>query len=607
MIQLTAAIDIKAESATGCKVRILAYGGGVMSPQGHGELVIDLKGLELPDQVPLLAEHNDSLDGIIGKGKPKIEAGKLYVDGQLIDGEKANKIRALSQSGIPLQASVGVEPTRKRLVKDGETVLVNGQTIKASRPLTLVEAGKLREISIVSLGADSTTSAIVAKKGTQMSEVITADNNHDLIRAERERIAQINRMTTGDWGSQDAVIARLRDQAINEEISLSVLANSLLECIRAQRPKGPAIHASHHDNMNEKTLEASLMIRAGQESLAVKAYGEQTVEAARKAGIHSLVDLCKASLLANYKDVPSSRDEMIRASVSNSNLPNILSNTLGRSLIESYTSATQGWRPFARVLSAANFQPQTAIRPSTFEPLEQVAPGGNLTHASLNEDGVYSWRVDTFGRMLTIDRRDIVNDNLQAFSEVGPMMGMAAGRSLNDLVWKTILGAGTHYSVGNKNLISGGTSALSITSLGNLIAKMRQQVDRNGMNIDLQLSALVVPVELEATARAILASAEIKGSTNEPSGNPMFGIVPNLVVEPRLSNSVFTGNSATAWYLFAQPIHAPILVGFLQGRESPTIETADADFATLGMQMRIYHDYGCALGDAKASAKSAGA
>ena len=42
-----------------------------------------------------------------------------------------------------------------------------------------------------------------------------------------------------------------------------------------------------------------------------------------------------------------------------------------------------------------------------------------------------------------------------------------------------------------------------------------------------------------------------------------------------------------------------IEVAFLNGQESPTIETADADSNVLGVQMRGYHDFGVALQDPK--------
>jgi len=74
-----------------------------------------------------------------------------------------------------------------------------------------------------------------------------------------------------------------------------------------------------------------------------------------------------------------------------------------------------------------------------------------------------------------------------------------------------------------------------------------------------------------------------------------------------LSNSHYTGNSSKAWYLLADPGDLPVIeVAVLNGQESPTIETAEADFSVLGIQMRGYHDFGVALQDARGGVKAKG-
>jgi hypothetical protein len=51
---------------------------------------------------------------------------------------------------------------------------------------------------------------------------------------------------------------------------------------------------------------------------------------------------------------------------------------------------------------------------------------------------------------------------------------------------------------------------------------------------------------------------------------------------------------------------AAIEVVFLNGIEAPTIETADANFAVLGIQMRGVHDFGVALQETRAAVKAKG-
>jgi hypothetical protein len=68
------------------------------------------------------------------------------------------------------------------------------------------------------------------------------------------------------------------------------------------------------------------------------------------------------------------------------------------------------------------------------------------------------------------------------------------------------------------------------------------------------------------------------------------------------------GFSATAWYLFRDPqILAPMVVSFLNGVETPTVESADADFDQLGVQFRGYHDFGVDFAEWLSGVKSKGA
>ncbi len=66
-----------------------------------------------------------------------------------------------------------------------------------------------------------------------------------------------------------------------------------------------------------------------------------------------------------------------------------------------------------------------------------------------------------------------------------------------------------------------------------------------------------------------------------------------------------TGYSANSWYLLADPNSVPAFqVGFLQGRRQPTIETADAQFNTLGIGMRCFFDFGVARVEYQGAVKS---
>jgi predicted ATP-grasp superfamily ATP-dependent carboligase len=69
----------------------------------------------------------------------------------------------LAKNGFEFQASVGVEPVEHGRVKPGEKVQVNNRTLSAPEGgFTLVRKGKLREVSIVSMGCDDRTAVAIA-------------------------------------------------------------------------------------------------------------------------------------------------------------------------------------------------------------------------------------------------------------------------------------------------------------------------------------------------------------------------------------------------------------------------------------------------------------
>ena len=75
-LQFTAPLKIEAAaSGKRPKISILAYSGRVMPVGSHGDVVIDLAGLELPTSLTLLADHDNSINAVIGSGSPAVASG----------------------------------------------------------------------------------------------------------------------------------------------------------------------------------------------------------------------------------------------------------------------------------------------------------------------------------------------------------------------------------------------------------------------------------------------------------------------------------------------------------------------------------------------------
>jgi hypothetical protein len=478
-------------------------------------------------------------------------------------------------------------------------VQVNGKSIVAGRSgFTLVKAGVLREVSIVAIGADAGTSVAIAaqQKESTMNEHGTMTD--PAIIAETERLNAIRAACGGRFND-------IEERAIVEGWDVR---RTRLEVLRASRPQVTTINTRSFAP-SRQTLEAAVLAHMGYEHLAEKFLGATAAQQARDLRATNLIDLCRAALELDGRDIPSSRDALIRAALSTYSLPVALGDTANRILMESYTETPATWRSFAGIKSATDFKPHTGLRGSDVGDLTQLAPGGEIKHGSVKEM-TYPYSVNTFAKMLSIDRRDVVNDDLSLFDEAARNLGRAAMRSLSDLVYQVLLAnSGNFFGSGHANYDTGPATALSSASLGAGIAKMMSQRDGEGRDLDIRPRVLLVPPELQQTAKELLLSDYLQRAANDvPTGNALKNAV-TLEVEPRLSNAGrFNGISAKAWYLFAGPADTPLIVAFLQGVQSPQVEFfgLDSQPNTLAVSWRVYFDYGAALADHRAAYKAKG-
>lgn len=577
------------------------YNGGLLRLGGFFRpVVIDLAGLKVDRQDnPVLAAHDPAR--IVGHTDAiKVTSRNITASGLISGvGPDAAEVRQLAANGFPWQMSIGASADRMESVESGVSVTVNGRTFTG--PLAVARQSTLREISFVSIGADSSTSATVAA---------SQRGNHMLTKEEIQAIRAVGKDLSlkGDLAAR---YAEAEDKCLAGEITLDQLKAEALEALRDSRPQAPGIIVARGTNTGPDHLAAALMVRAGFSQAAEKAFGATVMEQSKRLHSAAMPDLCAIALRMDGRSEPHGRQEMIRAALSTGSMPTALGSSANKILASVYMTAPAPWRAFAAVKTAANFKTHTSVRPTFLGNLEEVGPGGEIKYDEYEEE-TYEWSVDTYARQLQVSRQAFINDDLSAFAEVLPSFGKAAARALNNLVATTILAnAGSFWDASNSNYISGSTTNLSAAGLDQGMQKLRQMKDAEGNYLDLTPGCLLVPAILEATGRALLQSDEllrnISSNDNLPSGNVWKGMA-QLAVDPRLGDSSYTGYSTTAWWLFAEGGES-VVVGFLDGQQMPTLESfgLDADINHLAYGFRVYHDFGCALGDERGSIKSKGA
>jgi len=624
---------------------MVAYSGDAMRIEGwRFPVVVDFEGLTIPSQRRPVRFGHSMYAGVGHTERIAVENGRLLAEGIVSrDTLAAREVVASGRRGFPWQASLGAAVQQSEFVRAGKAVTVNGRTLEG--PLYVARRTVLGEISFVDLGADSNTAATIA---AQQQESQSMDETKDTEVVEASEAAtepEVTREQAADEAGTEASppvdpVPEIRAKAIAEtkrlaairrvcngrfpEVEEKAIAEGWstdkceLEVLRASRPKAPAVHVV--DNaMDGQVLEAACMLTAKLADVE-ELHDDKTLEAASKRfrGGIGLQELLLEAAWANGFTGRNFRDSRsvlrhafghdLRAAFSTIDIGGILSNVANKFLLEGFFSVERTWRNITSVRNVSDFKTVTSYRLIGKDQYEQVAPGGELKHGTLGEES-YSNKADTYGLLLSIDRRDIINDDLGAITTVPRKLGRGSGLKINDVFWTIFLNNANFFKAANNNYLEGADTVLSIDGLSKAEQTFMDQTDADGKPIGIMPAVMLVPTSLSAMATMLFKSLEIRdttASTKYPVANPHAGKF-RAEVSRYLANAQYTGSSAKAWYLLADPNDLAVIeVAFLNGQESPTIETAEADFNVLGVQMRGYHDFGVALQEPKGGAKAKG-
>ena len=119
------------EAASGGRPKVVgtAYGGVKMKlPGWKYPVVVDLAGMEIPDSVPLLANHDNRTSARVGMVTATVADGALGITGEIVsDGDDARNIIDQCKAGADWQLSIGADVRECELVQR-DSREINGQT-----------------------------------------------------------------------------------------------------------------------------------------------------------------------------------------------------------------------------------------------------------------------------------------------------------------------------------------------------------------------------------------------------------------------------------------------------------------------------------------------
>jgi hypothetical protein len=250
--------------------------------------------------------------------------------------------------------------------------------------------------------------------------------------------------------------------------------------------------------------------------------------------------------------------------------------------------------------------------------LQQLNEKGEYHRAQLTDNNV-SYQLATYGEIVALTRKVIINDDLQAFTRVPALLGVAAARLESDTVWAIITSnpaaiyAGDKtstalFAAGHNNLLTGAASsidptvagAVALVALGDGRKALRQQKGPQGTPLNLVPRFIAVPTALETYMLQVVYPINI-ASADATKVVPEWvrSLVP--IVEPRLD-----ANSATGWYLIADPAQVDTVeYCYLEGQQGVYIETKQG-FEIDGVEIKARMDFGAAAIDYRGMQKNAG-
>jgi phage head maturation protease/phage major head subunit gpT-like protein len=603
-IKLDTSVEFLAAAGDGVaakRFRIEAYTGAAIRQGWSREpVVIDLAGMATKQQIPIVLGHDYSLGSILGQtDSVSVEGGKLIVEGEILaDSEVARQVLQLAERGYAWQASVGADVRRHQKVDAQQATTVNGQTLVG--PVRIVKASALREVSFVTLGADAETSVAIAAE--EAAEEITMADNANEMPVEEAVLATTPEATADVAVGLDTVLAAIA--GLGEAITAQNDKVNKLEKIvttRADRPSAPAVHVVANAAPSAEVIEASFALQGGLPNVE-KHYDAKVLEAAhRHRRDISLGEVMVQAAVANgyegnRKITSSTLRPILAAAWATHSISGLLSATVNKFLLSGFDSIESAWRQISTVRSVNDFKSLTSYRLNGGFKFEKVPNGGELKNAAASDES-RTISADTYGIMTSVTRTDLINDDLGALTAVPQRIGRGGALKLNDVFWADFVDDAAFFTAARGNL-SAGTLPLSLANLKALATKYRKLRDPDGNPVAVEPRLLLVPVDLE------LAAAEIMGSTLIQSGNTSGQPDRNVLAgRYQVVASTYLSN-ATDYYLLASPADLPVMeVAFLNGVQSPIVETAEADFNTLGVQMRGYFDFGVAKAEYLAGVK----
>ena len=568
--------------------------------------------------MPILYNHDR--DEVIGKPlKIWCENGVARALIQFAETEKAKEIMGMVRDGYLKGVSVGYRVSEWEWTPTGEISKEN-----VPGPCYTAVRWEAFEVSIVTVPADATVGVrslpfpddgelnIVEntrKEGNQMANVIDNQTrgaqepaptpapapNDDGIRAaqtaERERCSAIMSLC-----AQFSVDDAQRDAWISGGSSIETVNRELLGILSQRNTPAPApapvqVGPTASEQMRAAYRDSILMGRGFRV--------ENPAEGARDMVGMSAREIAREMLHRDgAKNVFRMSDsEVFERAMTTGNFTELLNDTVRASMLTGYNEAQTTFEAFTTVGSLNDFKIDKRYILNGADEPELIPENGEFKHAEIGSNMV-TVSLTTDGIAFAYTRQLFINDDMGVLTTLPSKFAAGFKRKINRLSYEALTGIA--YNAKNGNLVTVG-AAPSTQSLSAARQLLRKQKDMSGKyKLNLTPALLIVPTKHETIANQLIRSDADPNGAHSGIYNA-FRNSMSVVVDSALDDI-----DEDAWYIGATKGQvAGIEINYLRGNQTPVLESKTA-WDTLGMNFRMYLDFGIKALDYRGFVKNAG-
>ena len=521
-----------------------------------------------PAPVPVLLSHENRTNAMAGRlTSIRFEQGAVIGTAQFTDAPAADAGWELARSGCAV--SVGA------FFRDADTAMRGGNEV--------VGKWRLAEASLVPIGADplalTRAAQSINNNNTEPMNTDTAQteaniepqDEQELTRAEANRQLKITRAATASNLSIEETDRIIRETA-GQPASAGVFA-----VVRAHREaierRSPVVGGLNPQLYGERMPGAD-------DSLITR-----LVERFHGRGSLTMPEILEAT--THQRGIPA---DLLTRALSTSDFPALFGGAGQRFLNETYEASDSGARMLARRRVSPDLRDIRLLGLSEFPQLAKLLQGGSITYGSFEDLGG-SYRVEEYARGISLTRRALLSDDLEAFQQALGTFGRAVALLEDSLVVTALETGGTgskvmedavalfHASHNNTTTAVG----LTETSLAEATKRLREQTaPGNAARLNLTPKLLMVPAAVEVVARKLVASITPHATAD---ASPFAGgaLALDVMVDANLAG--------THCYVAVQPGNPAAVLELCEGPAAVEVTTQN-DFETTGIKTRVLADRG---------------